>query len=65
MSLLHLVILLVVVGFGLWAINKYVPMEDTIKKILNIVIIGGVIAWLLFTFVCGGHASDVQVPTLK
>jgi len=35
LSLIQFVIILVVVGVILWAINSYRPMRDTIKKILN------------------------------
>jgi len=39
MSLLSLIVLLVVIGAILWVINTYVPMDATIKKIINIVVI--------------------------
>ena len=38
MSLISLVIVLVVVGVVLWLINSYIPMQSTIKKILNAVV---------------------------
>ena len=50
MSLLSLVIVLVVVGVILWLINSYIPMQSTIKKILNAVVIIVVILWLLSAF---------------
>ncbi len=50
MSLLSLVIVLVVVGVILWLINSYIPMQPTIKKILNAVVIIVVILWLLSAF---------------
>jgi hypothetical protein len=37
MPLIQLVIILVVVGVILWVINSYIPMQSTIKKILNVV----------------------------
>jgi hypothetical protein len=43
MPLLQLVIVLVVVGVLLWVINSYIPMQTTIKKILNVVVVVGVI----------------------
>ena len=36
MSLLTLIVVLVIVGVVLWAINTYVPMEPGIKRLLNI-----------------------------
>jgi hypothetical protein len=34
----------------LWAINTYIPMQGTIKKILNIVVVICVVVWLLQVF---------------
>ncbi len=50
MSLLGLVIVLVVVGVLLWLINSYIPMQATIKKILNVVVVIVVILWILSAF---------------
>jgi hypothetical protein len=50
MSLLTIVIVLIVVGVILWAINTYIPMQSTIKKILNGVVILVMILWLLQVF---------------
>ncbi|MTW21111.1 Thivi_2564 family membrane protein [Allochromatium palmeri] len=50
MPLITLVITLVVVGLILWLVNNYIPMDGTIKKILNVVVIIFVILWLLSVF---------------
>lgn len=50
MSLITLVLVLVVVGVVLWLINRFIPMQSTIKKILNVVVIIVVILWLLSAF---------------
>ncbi len=50
MPLIQLVIVLVVVGVGLWLINNFIPMEGTIKTILNIVVVIAVVLWLLAAF---------------
>ncbi len=50
MSLLSLIIALVVVGIVLWAINKFVPMDGKVKTLLNIVVIGVLVVWLLQSF---------------
>ncbi len=39
MPLIQLVIVLVVVGVVLWLINSYIPMQATLKKILNVVVV--------------------------
>ncbi len=50
MPLVHLVIVLIVVGVVLWLINTYIPMQSTIKGILNLVVIIVVVLWLLSAF---------------
>ncbi|MES1998959.1 MAG: Thivi_2564 family membrane protein [Pseudomonadota bacterium] len=61
MPLINLVIVLVIVGVVLWLINTYIPMEATIKKILNVVVIIAVILWLLSAFGVLGSLSGVRV----
>jgi hypothetical protein len=48
--LITLIITLVVVGLILWLINNYIPMDGTIKKILNVVVVIAVVLWLLSVF---------------
>jgi hypothetical protein len=55
MLLGHLVVVLVVVGLLLWLINTYIPMQYTIKRIINVVVIICVVLWLLSAF---GILSD-------
>lgn len=50
MPLVQLIVLLVVVGVILWAINKYIPMDATIKRIINIIVIIAVCIYLLSLF---------------
>lgn len=47
MSILYVVIVLIIVGLLLWIINSLIPMEPTIKRIVNIVVIVFTIIWLL------------------
>jgi len=49
-TLLSLILTIVVVGVLLWLINTYVPMQATIKNILNIVVVIVLIIWLLSAF---------------
>jgi hypothetical protein len=46
-SLITVVIILIVVGVLLWLLNSYIPMDATIKRIINIVVIVVVVLWLL------------------
>ena len=61
MPLIQLVIVLVVVGVVLWVINSYIPMQSTIKKILNVVVIVVVIFWLLSVFGFIGDLSKIRI----
>ena len=61
MPLIHLVIVLVVVGVVLWLVNSYVPMQHTMKRILNAVVIVVVILWLLSAFGVIGSLSQIRI----
>ena len=50
MPLITIVIVLVVAGVALWAINTYIPMAKPVKTILNIVVVLVLCLWLLQTF---------------
>jgi predicted membrane protein len=47
MPLVDLVIGLIVVGVGLWLINRFIPMASSIKTILNVVVVVAVCIWVL------------------
>jgi hypothetical protein len=47
MPLLNLVVILIVVGVGLYLINRYIPMASSIKTILNVLVVVVVCVWLL------------------
>ena len=61
MPLIQLVIILVVVGVILWLINSYIPMQATIKRILNVVVVIVVIIWLLSVFGLIGKLSTIRI----
>jgi len=61
MPLIHVVIILVVVGLILWLINSYIPMQATIKNILNAVVVICVIVWLLNVFGLIGNIMSIRV----
>ena len=50
MPLLQLVMVLIVVGVLLWLVNRFIPMQGTIKSILNAVVVIVVVLWLLNVF---------------
>ena len=45
----------------LWLINTYVPMQGTIKRILNAVVVIAVVIWLLQAFGLLGELSRIRV----
>jgi hypothetical protein len=60
MSIVNVIIVLVVVGLILYLINRFIPMQSTIKSILNIIVIIAVIIWLLRAFgIWGGAGIDL------
>lgn len=61
MPLIQLLIVLVVVGVILWVINRYIPMQSTIKKILNVVVVIVVILWLLSVFGLIGNILSIRI----
>ena len=61
MPLIQVVIILVAVGLILWVINSYIPMQSTIKRILNVVVVIGVIVWLLSVFGLIGNIMSIRV----
>jgi len=50
MPLIHIVVVLIVVGVLLWLINNFIPMQSTIKSLLNGVVVIVVVLWLLQIF---------------
>jgi hypothetical protein len=62
MTLLNLVLMLVLIGVGLYLINRYIPMASSIKSILNVVVVIVVIVWLLQAFGLWGDVSTFRVP---
>ena len=48
--MIQIIIILIVVGLLLWAVNNWIPMDSKIKTVLNVVVVLGVIIWLLKVF---------------
>jgi predicted membrane protein len=65
MPLVNVVLTLIVVGVLLWLINRFIPMQSTIKSILNIVVIIAVVLWLLYGFGIISHSGNITVPVVK
>ena len=50
MPLMQVVITLIVVGVLLWLVNRFIPMQSTIKSVLNGVVVIAVVVWLINIF---------------
>ena len=50
MPLIQLLEVLIVVGVLLWLVNRFIPMQGSIKSILNGVVVIAVVLWLLNVF---------------
>ena len=61
MPLINIVIVLIVVGVLLWLINRFIPMQGTIKSILNAVVVIVVVLWLLNVFGLFSSLNHIRV----
>lgn len=57
--LVQLVISLVIIGLVLWVVGQ-LPIDDTIKRIINVVVIVCVVLWLLSVLL--GYSGGVVYP---
>jgi hypothetical protein len=60
---MQIVIALIVVGILLWLVNRFIPMQGTIKSILNAVVVIAVVLWLLDIFGLFHSLSRIHVGT--
>lgn len=60
MSLISLIVVVVVVGVLLWAVESFIPMAPPIKRLLQIVVVLVLILWLLQAFGLLGGA-DIRI----
>jgi hypothetical protein len=61
MPLIQVLIALIVVGILLWLVNTYIPMQGTIKSILNGVVVIAVVIWLLNVFGLLHSLTNIRV----
>ena len=63
MPLTQLMEVLVVVGVLLWLVNRFIPMQRSIKSIFNGVAVIAVVLWLLNVFGLLHSLSRIRVGT--
>jgi hypothetical protein len=61
MPLIQLLEVLIVVGVLLWLVNRFIPMQSSIKSILNGVVVIAVVLWLLNVFGLFHSLSHIRV----
>ena len=61
MPLVNLVVVLVVVGVILYMINRYIPMANSIKTILNVLVVCVVCVWLLQNLGLWGNVTGFRL----
>ena len=61
MPLVNVVVVLIVAGIALWAINAFIPMAAPVKKILNIVVVVVICVWLLQVFGVLDSVRNIRV----
>lgn len=61
MSILTILVVLVVVGIVLYLVNSFIPMDEKIKRILNIVVVVAVVIWLLKAVGALAYLGNVRV----
>jgi hypothetical protein len=61
MSLLSIILLIVIIGVVLWAINSFIPLDANIKKLLNVVIIIVLVIFLLKALGAFAYLGGVKI----
>ena len=61
MPLIQLLEVLIVVGVLLWLMNRFIPMQGTIKSILNGVVVIAVVLWIMNVFGLFQSLSRIHV----
>jgi hypothetical protein len=61
MPLIQLLEILIAVGVLLWLVNRFIPMQSSIKSILNGVVVVAVVLWILNVFGLFHSLSRIHV----
>jgi ABC-type long-subunit fatty acid transport system fused permease/ATPase subunit len=61
MDLISVVVVLIAIGVLLWAVQAYLPMDPTIRRVITAVVVIAVILWLLQGFGVLGGLHSVHV----
>jgi hypothetical protein len=61
MPLLQILMVLIAVGVLLWLVDRFMPMQGTIKSILNGVVVIATVLWLLNIFGLFHSLSHIRI----
>ena len=63
MPLIQVLEVMIVVGVLLWLVNRFIPMQGTIKSLLNGVVVIALVLWILNVFGFFNSLSRIHVGT--
>ncbi len=63
MTIIGLLVVLIIIGVGLWLVNTMITMDPKIKTIINVVVVLLVVLWLLQVF--GLLGSLGPIPRIR
>lgn len=61
--MLNFIIIVVLVGVLMWAVNAYIPMESRIKTFLNIAVVILLVLW--FLSLIGIFSGSLNAPIIQ
>jgi len=64
MPIVNVIVTLIIIGFVLWLINL-IPMQSTIRSIINAVVVIAVVLWLLYGFGIITHSGNIHMPVVN
>jgi len=62
MPLISIVLTLIVIGMALWLIDRFIPMAESIRTILNVVVVLSVCVWLLKIYGLWPEIMNYRLP---
>jgi len=64
MPIVNVIVTLIVIGFVLWLINL-IPMQSTIRSIINAIVVIAVVLWLFYGFGIINQSGNIHMPVVN
>lgn len=61
MDIVTLIVVCVLVGLALWAINRFIPMEPSVKQVMNIAVVVLLVLWIVVNVLGGLNLGSVRL----